>query len=386
MYRIKSLYDNIMLVGFPVRQFQMCLPEVAGAEKRYIKKMVKKTVEEPKVVKKQVMEGGVLTMKDVTVMVKTIKEVEEDVEITMEDNCQWIDEQAFEEYLRKGYTYTNVNRMAYCPPEWISNLGEGGILLVDDYTRADQRFLQACMTLIETQKYISWALPKDWHIILTTNPDDGDYLVTPMDTAQKTRFISVNLKFDVEVWGKWAESEGIDSRCINFLLMHPELVTRDVNARAITTFFNCISSVADFSKDLPLIKMIGDGSVGSTFSDMFTIFINNRLDKLISPRDMLLHKDDNHVVSEMGKVIGTGQDYRADIASVLTTRLINYSLHYAADHPIDQKTIDRLIIISTEANILNDDLRYVLVKKLLTNKTKFQKIMVNQEVQKMATR
>lgn len=381
--QIEELGD---LVGFPVRQFQMCMPLPEGGIKPMVKKMVKKTIETPKVIKKQVMEGGVPVVKDVTVMVKTITEVEEEVEATLEDTCQWIDEQAFDTYIAKGYTYLNVNRMAYCPPEWISNLGEGGILLVDDYTRADQRFLQACMTLIETQKYISWALPKDWHIILTTNPDDGEYLVTPMDSAQKTRFISVNLKFDVEVWGKWAEAEGIDSRCINFLLMHPELVTRDVNARSITTFFNCISSVPDFAKDLPLVKMIGDGSVGATFSTMFATFINNRLDKLISPKDMLLHKDDKFVIEEMGKSIGKGQDYRADIASVLTTRLINYSLHYAENNSIDQPTINRLINISTEENVLNDDLRYVLVKKLLTNKGKFQKIMVDQEVLKMASR
>ena len=379
--QIEELGD---LVGFPVRQFQMCLPTTGV--KKMIKKIVKKTIEEPKVVKKQVMEGGALVTKDVTMMVKTIKDEEVEVEENTADNCEWIDEQAFDTYIAKGYTYLNVNRMAYCPPEWISNLGEGGILLVDDYTRADQRFLQACMTLIETQKYISWALPKDWHIILTTNPDDGEYLVTPMDSAQKTRFISVNLKFDVDVWGKWAEADGIDSRCINFLLMHPELVTRDVNARSITTFFNCISSIPDFSKDLPLIKMIGDGSVGATFSSMFTLFINNRLDKLISPKDMLLHKSDDHVLGEMSKVIGIGKDYRADIASVLTTRLINYSLYYAENNTIGQPTIDRLIQISTKEDILNDDLRYVLVKKLLTNKGKFQRIMTDKAVLEMSSR
>ncbi len=94
-----------------------------------------------------------------------------------------------------------------------------------------------------------------------------------------------SMKYDVAVWAKWAETAGIDGRCINFMLMHPELVTQRVNPRAITTFFNAISSIPKFEDDLPLIQMIGEGSVGADFSSMFTMFINNKLDKLISPED-----------------------------------------------------------------------------------------------------
>lgn len=44
----------------------------------------------------------------------------------------------------------------------------------------------------------------------TTNPDNGDYQVTSMDEAQKTRFISCQLKFDVDCWAKWAEEVNMD--------------------------------------------------------------------------------------------------------------------------------------------------------------------------------
>ncbi|MBK7819401.1 MAG: hypothetical protein IPJ60_19070 [Sphingobacteriaceae bacterium] len=109
-------------------------------------------------------------------------------------------------------------------------------MILDDLNRADIRFIQAVMELVDRQEYISWKLPKDWHIILTANQDDGNYLVQSIDVAQRTRFISVNLKSDVEVWAKWAETQGIDGRCINFLLMHPELITVGTNPRSITTF------------------------------------------------------------------------------------------------------------------------------------------------------
>ena len=138
----------------------------------------------------------------------------------------WVDENAFEEYLKLGYKSNKQSRMSYCPPEWISGKKRGGILLLDDWNRADMRFIQAVMELIDRQQYISWTLPKDWHIILTSNPDNGDYLVNSIDNAQKTRFITVQLKFDMDCWSKWAEEVEIDGRCINFLLLHPELVTK----------------------------------------------------------------------------------------------------------------------------------------------------------------
>ena len=143
--QIEELGD---LVGFPIRQFEVCLP--AG-------------------------------------------------------DCLWIDEHAVMEYTKQGYQFTGANRMSYCPPEWISNSASGGILLLDDWNRADIRFIQAVMELIDRQQYISWSLPKDWHIILTSNPDNGEYLVNSIDNAQKTRFISVDLKFDINCWSEWAE-------------------------------------------------------------------------------------------------------------------------------------------------------------------------------------
>ena len=218
----------------------------------------------------------------------------------------------------------------------------------------------------------------------TTNPDNGEYLVTPMDIAQKTRFITVNLKFDAEIWAKWAEKESVDGRCINFLLLHPELVTEKCNARSIVTFFNAISSIEKFDDELPLIQMIGEGSTGLEFSTMFTTFINNKLDKIITPKEMLLHDNEPYVLGAIHSCVGTGDNYRADIATVLVTRLINFSLNYAENNTINQKTIDRLITLATDKVTFTSDLHYVLVKKLINgNKQKFQKLAANQEIMKM---
>lgn len=56
---------------------------------------------------------------------------------------QWVDELAVGEYLKSGYKMTGKNRMSYCPPEWIADKKDGGILLLDDWNRADKQIIQA---------------------------------------------------------------------------------------------------------------------------------------------------------------------------------------------------------------------------------------------------
>ena len=299
---------------------------------------------------------------------------------------KWVPENIMPMYIQNKYVPSGEKRMGYAAPEWIQGKEEGGILILDDYSRADQRFTQAAMELIDRQKYISWELPKNWHIVLTSNPDNGDYQVTSMDAAQKTRFITAYLKFDADCWARWAEQNSIDSRCINFLLMHPELVTQTTNARSITTFFNSISSIENFEKDLPLIQMIGEGSVGSEFATLFTTFINNKLDKLITPKDMLTNNSWEYVKGQMGACIGKDDAYRADIASVLALRFNNYAVHYSVNNTVDQKIIDRITNFIVDKDIFTNDLKYAIIKGILNGSKKFTKLMLNANIAAIAVK
>jgi len=351
--QIEELGD---LVGFPVRQFQMYKEKKVASKSNDINY----TAAQKAAASAQVANSTVT------------KKV-----------GQWVDELAVEEYLRQGWKMTGKNRMSYCAPEWIADKKDGGILLLDDWNRADTRFIQAVMELIDRQTYISWTLPKDWHIILTANPDNGDYMVNSIDSAQKTRYITANLKFDVNVWAQWAEGAGIDTRCINFLLLHPELVTQETNARSITTFFNSISSFDSFEDNLSMIQMIGEGSVGDAFASMFTTFINNKLDKLVTPKDLLTHDNESYILGELKGCIGSGDTYRADIASTLATRLANFSVVYSKENTITQKITDRLEALCTKDYFTND-LKYLIVRTIFNgNKSKFNKLMMKPEIIKM---
>ena len=297
----------------------------------------------------------------------------------------WADENSVQEFIKLDYKFTGNNRMGYCPPEWIASATKGGILLIDDWTRADPRFIQAIMELIDRQTYISWTLPKDWHIILTANPDNGDYNVNSVDNAQKTRYASINLMFDIKCWARWAESEGIDSRCINFLLLHPELVNKDENPRSVTTFFNSISSIKNFEDSLPIIQLIGEGTVGVEFSSLFTLFINNKLDKLIHPEDILFSENESNVVTRLSNSIGKERQYRADIASTISTRIVNYAVTYADKNPVKDSLVKRVEKLITE-DLFTNDLKYSIVKNMFNgNKQKFRALTMNKELIKYVT-
>lgn len=101
--QIEELGD---LVGFPVRQFQM-----------YTEKTIKKVDD----INYTAKAGADLAKLGGTVTKKV---------------GQWVDELAVDAYLKNGYKMTGKNRMSYAAPEWIADVKEGGILLLDDWNRA----------------------------------------------------------------------------------------------------------------------------------------------------------------------------------------------------------------------------------------------------------
>jgi len=291
----------------------------------------------------------------------------------------WVKEGALDSYVKAGYIITNSSRMAYSTPEWIAGKTGPGILILDDYTRASQRFTQAVMELILCQEYASWKLPVGWTILLSSNPDDGNYNVTDQDPAQKSRYMNVTLGWNAEVWAEWAEKNNIDERCINFVLMHKEIVkdeSPEVNARSISLFFNAISSISNFKEQLELIQLLGEGSLGIEVTTMFTNFIYNNLDKLINPSEIMdISIDFNIIEDKLSKTINSGTNYRADIAYVLTTRLMNYLEFHVKEKDITDKVLHRIEKL-VESNVLGSDLKFVFGRKITNLNKKYQSLLM----------
>jgi hypothetical protein len=123
--------------------------------------------------------------------------------------------------------------------------------------------------------------------------------------------------------------------------------------------------------------MVGEGSVGSEFTTLFTMFINNKLDKIISPETIMTHESEEYVVNTLKGIIGKDKNYRADLASIISTRITNFSLFYATKNKIEKTFIDRLALLVNE-ELFAADLKYSIVKQIYNgNQSAFKSLTLN---------
>ena len=204
--------------------------------------------------------------------------------------------------------------------------------------------------------------------------------------------MSFSVDFDIEVWAKWAEFEGLDSRTINFALSNPEIFKKQggvqtVNARSYTTFANTIAGFKDFSTRETLSKILNIASgcftnENNTVGTLFTAFIANKLDKLLSPKEMLMSGWDTLKV-QLTNCLYDGDNYRADIANILSTRFLNY-VEFYFDQPNCKSdvVIKRMLdFIDSDVVLLSEDLIFHLVKNLTTKyPQRTNKLLMNPKV------
>ena len=297
--------------------------------------------------------------------------------VCKDDDCQWITPELIESFSKAGYNITSETRMSYALPTWYKDIdtSKPTFFVLDDYNRAIPALLSASMELVHRQEYLSWKLPSKTQIILTSNYDDGSYNVSSQDSAQSSRYVSFNVKFDPISWSKWSETVGIDNRCQNFLLLYSsELMNRKqghskVNARNYTMFANIIAGIPDWStvESQALILQIASGCFlddDDIVGGLFTQFISNKLDKLISPEELVLGEWDS-VKRKLKSQLYDDDNYRADIANVITTRFINFSSNWLENKKDIKVIIDRILdIIDSDKQLLSEDLLFSLVKTL----------------------
>lgn len=191
------------------------------------------------------------------------------------------------------------------------------------------------------------------------------------------RFVTFNIKFCKNAWAEYAEHIGLDGRTINFLLNSgDELMDRSVtkeakvNARNYTMFANIISGIPDWNtpESLAFIMQVASGCFldeEGIVGNMFATFIANKLDKLISPED-LIHKGWDTVKAKLEDQLYDNDMYRADIGSIITTRFCNYSIKYleTKGNPMDPVSNRILDIVNNDKILLSEDLLFNLVKTL----------------------
>ena len=247
---------------------------------------------------------------------------------------------------------------------------------LDDSLRALPNILQAVYELIYKHEFWSFKLPPHTTVCLTNNPANGDYNVNDDDEAGRTRKVNFTIKWDIDSWAQWAEKNEIDNRCINFLLSyHGELMTDKgdhkhiMNARSYTMFANVISGIKNWSNpdNLAMVLQIASGCFDdedNIVGNLFTTFIANKLDTLISPREILLGEWKN-VYKKLKDDLYEGKDnYRPAIAAILSTRFLNYVDYYFTQKDASMQVVmDRFKdIMHAEVKIFDNDIIYNIIK------------------------
>jgi len=260
-----------------------------------------------------------------------------------------------------GMPKASGDRTEFLPPEWVPREEGPGILLLDDFNRADDRILRGIMQLLQNYELVSWRLPKGWQIVLTANPDGGEYSVTSLDDAMVTRMMHITLHFDVKAWSRWAERNQVDSRGINFVLTYPEIIKgARTTPRTLVQFFEAIAPITDLDKEIPLVQTLADSCLDEEVGSAFIAFVRNRLSELVSPEQILNAKNFEKQVNAPLKRLVVRKTVRVDVLATLCTRLSNYCNQKAKLGSAQQKNLARFLKI----DYLPNDLRLTLAQEL----------------------
>ncbi len=267
----------------------------------------------------------------------------------------------------------------FVAPEWVPKEETKGILLIDDVNRADDRILRGIMQLLQNYELTSWSLPKGWQIVLTANPDGGDYSVTPMDDAMLTRMIHVTMRYDVKEWAKWAEKSGIDPRGINFVLTYPEIVQTGerTTPRSLVQFFQTIQTIEDLEEKISLVQILADSCLDKETAAAFIGFVRDKLGRLPSPSDIISTENFQAEIQEPLFEMVNQKVLRIDLLSTLCTRLMNYLLVNDIQPSEEQQSNIKSFMLM---EYIPNDLRLGMAQDLMKGNTDLKMIMADPEL------
>ena len=208
----------------------------------------------------------------------------------------------------------------YRPPAWAPREAGPGILLLDDFNRADDRILRGLMQLLQLGRFPSWELPAGWQIILTANPEGGDYSVTPLDPAMTTRMLHATLSFEAAEWARWASEAGIPPAAIDFVLLYPELISRGerTTPRSLVQFFRSIAAL-DWKREVDLVETLAASALDPDTVTAFLAFVRGEMDRIPAPEAILDATTPDAVPRVVAEVLASD---RIDRLNVLSTRIV----------------------------------------------------------------
>lgn len=253
----------------------------------------------------------------------------------------------------------------YLPPDWVPTEEGPGLLLLDDFNRADDRILRGIMQLLQNFELFSWSLPPKWQIVCTANPEGGDYSVTPLDDAMLTRLVHCTMVFDAKSWASWASKNGVDPRGISFILTYPEVVTgQRTTARSLTQFFSFTAQFDDLQAHADTVFQIGMGCLDQVTVSAFMAFVQDELGSIVTAEEVLgalVFDEVKARICEMADPRNGAK--RVDRLSALCMRLL---LHVSREDYVEGSRDRANLVNFLMLDVIPTDLRFSLHRDLST--------------------
>lgn len=307
--------------------------------------------------------------------------------LTKDKEVQWVTENLIPEYVHNKYNYSGETRTVPCPPSWVIGLKEKSILLLDDYSRSNSLFSQAIMELVNEGTMIGWNLrDKKVQVLLSENPDNGEYNVASQDGAQTDRMMRIHMKWDATNWAERAEKIKLNEKLINFVLWKPELLEQkksegisdsgNISPRMMDKFFSLVSTIEDFEKNLDEIVTFGEMSVGKYITSELVSFINKRLDKLPSVKKLLQELTLDRAKAELTMACGDYEkdptNWKAASAAILSVRMYNYMKFNQKEIKKDDIKQYLELILHPSFSI---DQKFIMVKQVVSCSNTFSTVL-----------
>jgi viroplasmin and RNaseH domain-containing protein len=217
--------------------------------------------------------------------------------------------------------------------------------------------LNAIMTIIEEQRTMSWSLPKGSSIILTNNPDGGDFNISISDDALKGRFSKIVMAPDVDSWCAWAINNYIPEKFIDFLRNHKEIIegsgvnmsekvengkktkqnsVKNASLRDWTRFFlmcrnydNIDIKEGENSNWFNIVLPLGENNLPYEHMMLLHAFIKKGLDKLPGVYDIINSTNIKNTIKEIKSHTKQNQSAKALISNRLKDHIDNNYKEYS---------------------------------------------------------
>lgn len=202
---------------------------------------------------------------------------------------------------------TKTERMDFLPPYWWDD-SKPFCLFLDEINRGRPEILNVVMDLTLNKTIAGRALPKGSVIVAAANIGDG-YTVNDLDKALLDRFVPFEFKPTVDEWLRWADSEELDERVIQFISNNPDFLDGDGQEHddpmCVTPSRRSWVGVAEALERIgsnlgPNDYKFISGFIGATAVSEFANFISTR--QVLTPEDVLLGSFDENVKSQIEKM------------------------------------------------------------------------------------